>query len=463
MTIDSKANSSSTTSTSPAAADAPILPGAWPLLGHFVPVLRAGLLNFLVAARDAGPVVVVRLGPLRAYLINDHHLVRRVLVIDAASYVRGRVFQQARDFLGNGLVTSEGDFHRRQRRLVQPAFHRERIRNYAAIMQRFVAERSEQWRHGQTIQVDTEMAELVATITAACLFNSPLTATAAAEVSRAMAVLSPQVMVRALAPSFFNRIPTPSNRRYAAANTRLHSVIAEVIRAYRAAGVDHGDMLSMLLAAQDEDTGERMDDQQVHDEVATIVVAGIETSAGALAWAFHEIGGLPDVENRLHTEVDQVLGGRPPTYEDVSNLPYTRGVFLEAARLYTFPLLLRQARCNTTLGGVRIPAGSHIAYSPYALLRDPVMYPSPETFDPGRWLPECASQLSREGYTPFSVGAHKCIGDTFAQSEGTLVLATLASRWRLRPASRRRVRMIAAGTVRPSHLPMIATQRHRGE
>jgi cytochrome P450 len=278
-----------------------------------------------------------------------------------------------------------------------------------------------------------------------------------------MPILAKYVIVRAFSPTLVERLPIPANRRFDEAATRFRRVVAEVIAAARAEGKDHGDVLSMLLRARDEITGEGMSDQQVHDEVVTILTAGSETTAVALAWFFHEVGQHPEIEQRFHAEIDQVLAGRPASdlgLDDIPKLEYTDRIISEVLRKYPLLILMRRARTDLDLGGVRIPRGTEVALSQYSIHHDPSLYPEPARFDPDRWLPDRAARLPNGAFIPFGAGVRHCPGHSFARTEIAIVAATVAARWRLVPVAGKPVHPKLSTTMRPNRLPMIAVPRH---
>jgi pentalenene oxygenase len=426
------------------------MPRALPLLGHAVHLLRRPL-PFLTELRDHGDVVVFRLGRRPAYLVNSPEVVREVLVTRRAQFDKGGpLYAQVAGVVGNGLAVATAEFHRRQRRLAQPAFHHARIAVYTATMRDVVAARSTGWRPGAVLEMTGQMHALTMDILARTLFAAPPGVDAVAEIERAVPVLLDGIARRAYLPvPFLHRLPLPVNRRFDAARTALVLLVDRVIADYAATGTDRGDLLSMLMLARDEDTGEPMTGQQLRDEVLTMLMAGTETSAATLVWVFHELAAHPEVERRLHAEVDAVLAGRPAGHEDLPRLDYTARVVRETLRLRPVGwLLTRMALVDTELGGQRVPAGSDVFFSPYAMHRDPTLYADPDRFDPDRWLQERAAGVPRHAYLPFGSGNRKCIGDTFALTELTVALATLAGRWRLRPVPGRPLRPVASTTYR---------------
>jgi cytochrome P450 len=437
----------------------PVAPGRLPLLGHTLSLLGRPF-RFLSLMRSHGEVVRIYLGPLPVYLVTSPELAWQVLATDADRFDKGMIFDKVRPLFGNGLANSNGDFYRRQRRLVQPAFHRKHIAGYVHTMTRAASDLVESWRPGEVVAVNQRMENMALTIVGRALFSTELGRHAIAEVQRSMPILIKYVAVRAFSPKFVERLPIPVNRRFDQAAARFRRVVAEVIAAARAEGKDHGDVLSMLLLARDEDTGEAMSDQQVHDEVVTLLTAGAETTAVALAWFFHELGQHPEVERRFHAEIDQVLAGRMATLDDIPRLEYTQRIISEVLRKYPLLILMRRARTNVDLGGFHIQPGTEVALSQYALHHDPHFYPDPARFDPDRWLPDRAARLPKGAFIPFGAGLRHCPGHSFAETEIAIVATTVAARWRLLPVAGKPVHPKLTVTMRPNQLPMIAVPRH---
>lgn len=257
-------------------------------------------------------------------------------------------------------------------------------------------------------------------------------------------------------------MPLPANWRLDRKVIRLRAIVQQTTEDYRRAGVDHGDLLSTLLAVRDENTKEGMTNRAIVDQVLTLIVAGTETTSTALAWAFHALGQDPESERRLHAEVDEVLAGRPACLDDVPKLGYTQRVITEALRLYPPAwLLTRRTTAEVELGGHRIAPGTTILFSPYALHRDPDVFPDAERFDPDRWLPERANAVPRGAVLSFGAGKRKCIGDAFAMTEATIILSTLAGRWRLRPIPGVKIKPIPMINLSPGAMPMRVESRHR--
>ncbi len=431
----------------------PVAPRRWPLLGH-TPAMLTQRARFTDALHEHGEVVRLDLGPLHAFFVTDPLLTNEVLVTQGAKFRKGAMFDKFQPYLGTGLLLSNGEFHLRQRRMMQPAFHRERMDAYATTMVRAATSLAESWRPGEVRVIENDMQELAVTIVGEALFSTEMGERAVAEVRRSIFTVIQQGMVRALSPSFVEKLPLPGNREFDAAIARMKAVVLQVIESWRTDGVDHGDVLSMLLLAQDNGTG--MTDQQTYDEVLTLLTAGIETTAIALAWALYEVGSNPEVERRLHEEVDALTG--PATFADLPRLPYAAQIVQETLRRYPIWFVMRRTLTEVQLGSVTLPAGAEVIVSPHALHHDPRFFPSPERFDPSRWTPEFTAGLPRGAFIPFGGGNRQCLGNTFAQTEIVLTLATVAARWRLVPTRPARVKFTSAPY--PTGLLMKAVPRN---
>jgi cytochrome P450 len=255
-------------------------------------------------------------------------------------------------------------------------------------------------------------------------------------------------------------VPTRSNRRFSAANRRLGTLLTDVIDGYRRVGTDHGDLISILMHARDDDTGAGMTNEQLRDEATTLVIAGSETTGNTVAWACYLLARHPRIQERLQQEVDLVLAGADPDYETLSRLPFTRAVITETLRLYSPVWILpRRALVDVELGGHLLRAGSRIFFSPYALNRDPRLHRDPDRFDPDRWATDYSKSDMRATFFPFGQGIRNCIGEGFAWTESTLLLSVIAARWQLRLADGAAVRPVVSSTLVPSELPIIVTSR----
>ncbi len=423
--------------------------------------LRRNPLEFLEGlARDYGDVARFRLGPVFVYLVNDPELIRTVLVTRADAYHKGRALERARRLLGQGLLTSEDSVHLRQRRLMQPAFHRERISGYGETMVRYAERAAERWKAGETLDVHREMVGLTLAIVGKTLFDADVEEEAD-EIGGALTEVM-ELFQRLLMVPFgelLEKLPLPSTRRFEKARGRLDATIARLIAERRKNPRDRRDLLTLLILAQDtEGDGGCMSDVQLRDEAMTIFLAGHETTANALTWTWHLLAQNPEAEARLHEELDRVLGGRPPAVDDLPRLRYTEMVLSESMRLYPPAWIVgRRAIVEQDLAGYRIPAGSILLLSQWITQRDARFFPDPLRFDPWRFTPEAVAARPKFSYFPFGGGPRICIGEGFAWMEGVLVLATIASRWRLttREGSPSSTRPAALITLRPKGgLPM---------
>jgi cyclooctatin synthase len=445
----------------PRVSGTPSAPGRIPLLGHALN-LRFRPLDFFFSLANHGDVVSFRIGGRVAYFINSPQLVRQILTTQYHNFGKGgTLYASLRKLLGNGLITADSESHRRHRRLMQPAFHPTRLADYATIMSDSATAAVESWRDGESLDVPKEMLGLATTVAVKSLFSASTTADAVAEIQRAMPVLAHGVGQRTRTPfEILYRLPLPANRRYDDACRRVNLLIERVIADYRATGVERGDLLSMLLAARDEDTGQGMSDGQIHDECVSLLVAGTETTATTLSWVWHVLGSRPGIEESVHYEVDRALDGRPARYEDFAKLEYLQRVITEALRMYPPAwLTTRTANVDVDLGDHRIPAGADVFISPYVIQRNPEVYPDPDRFDPDRWLPDRHGNPQRESYLPFGGGIRICIGNTFALVEAVITIGTLAGRWRLRAAPGQNTRAKAEATLHPNSLAMITERR----
>jgi cytochrome P450 len=415
--------------------------------------LRRDIIGFFRGlAAQYGDILLVRAGPRRIYFVNHPDLVQEVLINHHRSFRKSWLLQMAKHILGEGLLTSEGDFHRRQRRLMQPAFHRQRVATYGDIMSSCAARARDRWHEGQELDIAKEMMRLTLSVATKALFDADVESEAD-EIGEALTealnffdrILSP------LSP-ILNRMPLPSNRRFFRAVARMDATVYRIINERRASGEDKGDVLSMLLAAQDEDDGGVMTDLQLRDETITLFLAGHETTANALSWTWYLLSQHPEVGETLRRELDAVLGGRLPSVDDLPRLEYTRKVLTESMRLYPPAYMLgREATEDVPLGDYIVPAGDMVLMSQFCLHRDPRFYDGPERFNPDRWTPRMQENLPRFAYFPFGGGPRFCIGEAFAWTEGILVLATIAQRWRFEMVPGHPVALRPLITLRPRY------------
>ncbi len=414
-----------------------------------------GFLSTLV--RQYGDIVQFRLLHLPVVVINHPDFIRQVLQENYNNYDKDVfVFRLLRPIMGSGLVTNVGgEGWLRQRRLMQPAFHRQRVANLGKLMTDLTLERLQCWEspatEGQSINVAEEMMHLTLQIVSRSLLSvdisdqSDVFGNAFAETNRVLSGFA-----RFPFPPL--NFPTPSHLRLWGAIRRMDKIASSIIQHRRQTNEDLGDLLSLLVAAIDEETGEGMSDQQLRDEVMTILLAGHETSASTLAWVWSLLSLHPDVEHRLHSELDSVLAGRVPTTDDLSLLPYARMVVEETVRLYppTWQLMRRACK-EDVIGGYRIPAGTTLFWSQYLLHRHPAFWSDPERFDPDRFLDEHVAERDRFAYAPFGGGPRMCIGSSFAMTEILLILAIIAQKYRLVLDPQQHVEPIARLALRPKN------------
>jgi cytochrome P450 len=409
---------------------------------------RQDPLSFLMeCGRQYPDLCYFRAGHQHMYFLTAPELVREVLVTQSNAFIKSRILQRAKALLGNGLLTNEGASHLRQRRLVQPAFHRDRLVRYAGEMSQLAVRARERWTHGQMLDIDQEMMRLTLAIVGRTLFSADVEDAAPKVGDAVSALLSMMPILMLPGSQFFLYLPIPALRRVQAAAKTLDETIYQIIHARRRSGRDEGDLLSMMLLARDEGTG--MTDQQVRDETLTLFIAGHETTATALTWTWYLLSQHPEAEARMHREVDEVLEGRTPTFDDVARLEYTGHVLAESMRLYPPAWAIgRMAAREVSIGGYMLPPGSIALASPLVMHRSASWWPEPDRFLPERW--ESGDPIRHKfAYFPFGGGPRLCIGERFAWMEGMLILATLARKWRFLRDDPKPVEMNAMLTLRP--------------
>jgi cytochrome P450 len=432
------------------------------LLGSLPEARRDPLAFVLRVSAEYGDVVHVRLATFRVYLLNHPDDIEQVLVTHQHRFIKGRSLGRARRVFGNGLLTSDGALHARQRRLVQPAFQRFRLAPYAGAMVALAIDCRDKWTPGDVVDMAAEMSRLTLAIAAQTLLGIDIGALHEAGETLETATSLLEVAILPLAP-LVDLLPLPHVRRLRAARAAIDRMLDDVIAQRRSASlsgslsptppspersegrgtgrgggaprqIKQDDLLSMLLAAQN-GNGDSMSDLQLRDELTTILLAGHETTANALAFTWYLLARHPAIEQRVHQEIDAAVGDRTPTIDDVPALTYTRMVFAEAMRLYPPAWLLgRVAVEDHEARGYRIPAGSLVVLSPWGVHRNEAYFPDPERFDPERWQADRVAGRPRFSYFPFGGGPRGCMGETFAWMEGVLLVAVLAQRWRFRLA-----------------------------
>ncbi len=424
--------------------------------GEFALAVTRRPLDFMPAlARDYGDVAGFAIAGQPIVLVSDPALIRDVLVTDARLFHKGRGLEGAKLLLGEGLLTSEGEFHRRQRRLAQPAFHRARVNAYGETMAAYARRRTDGWRDGDAFDLAPEMAAYTLAVVGKTLFDADIEGEAqdiGAALSAALAAFHFTVLPFG---ELLLKLPLPAARRFIRGRDRLDATIYRLIEARRQSGEDRGDLLSMLLLSQDnEGDGGMMTDRQLRDEAMTILLAGHETTANALVWAFYLLSQHPEVERRLHDELD-ALGDAPLGAADVARLPYTRAVLAETMRLYPPAWIVgRRVMQEYQLGPHTLAPRTIVLMSQWVMHRDPRWWPEAERFTPERWLTGGSAHHEARpkfSYFPFGAGPRICIGEQFAWMEGILAIATIARRWRLRLVPGHRVVPQPIVTLRAKH------------
>lgn len=430
----------------------PPSPKAGFLGGHFIKFRRRPT-EFLEEAARLGDVTKFKLGGQAAFFLNHPDLIRDLLVLNADKFMKGRALQRSKRLLGEGLLTSEGAAHLRQRRMIQPAFHRQRIGEYAKSMVFYGAQMRDQWRDGETLDIDREMMRLTLQIVGKTLFNSDVN-DEADQVGKSMTTLI-ELFNYLMIPfsEWLEKLPLPQSRRFNHARDTLNSIIYKIINERRASGEDAGDLLSMLLLAQDEETGSKMTDEQIRDECLTLFLAGHETTANALTFTFYLLSQNLQIEKKLHEELDEVLGGKSPSVEDYSKLKYTEAVFAEAMRLYPPAWAIgRLALEDHEFSGFEIPKNSLVLISPYITQRDERFWENAGEFIPERWFSQTVKEAGQKFiYFPFSRGVRSCIGESFAWTEGVLLIAVLAQKWKFHLSPEQKIALNPLMTLRPKY------------
>ncbi len=436
----------------------PAAPQMLPLLGHLVPLARDPL-GFLESLPATGDVVRVRLGPAQAVVVCSPELTREVLLHDRTFDKGGPLYHRISEVLGGGVGTCPYGEHRRQRRLVQPAFHAARIPDYAQVMTAQINSVIGSWRDGQEVDVLAEMMTITSSTLAATMFADTLPPPVLRQALDDLTTILTGIYRRMLIPPPLDRLPTPGNRRYNQARTRLRETLQELVTRHRASSTNRNDLLS-ARDSDEEGSSQGLSDTEIVDQAVTFFAAGAESTATAVAWALYLLTQHPDVYEAMRAEVDTVLAGHALTHADLPRLDLTHRVITETLRLWPPAwMFTRTVTADTQLNQHHLPAGTTIVYSPYLLHRHPELYERPHHFDPDRWLPDRAQSISRDAFIPFAAGARKCIGDTFALTEATLALAAITARWHLHPLPGQQVRPAPVATLRPKNLRLRAEDR----
>ncbi len=420
--------------------------------GHFRS-FRKDPTGFLMKLSRLGDVSAFRVGKIPAFLINHPDLIRDLLVTNHPKFVKGRALQRAKGLLGEGLLTSEKEFHLRQRRMIQPAFHRNRINEYAKSMIEFGEKMALSWRGGEILDIDREMMRLTLWIVGRTLFSANVEDDAM-QVGAAMTTIVSMFNFMLFPFSeILEKLPLPPIRKLKNARKTLDEVIYKIIDERRKSGADCGDLLSMLLLAQDEETGGSMTDKQVRDECLTLFLAGHETTSNALVWTFYLLSQNPAAEAKFHAELDAVLGDAPITPEDYGKLKFTEHVLAESMRLFPPAWTVgRLAIEDHEFNGFQVPKNALVLASQFVMHRDPRFWENAEDFIPERWETLSIKEAGNKFiYFPFSKGVRNCIGEGFAWMEGVLLLAILGRKWKLKLAPEQKIGLQAMVTLRPKY------------
>ncbi len=437
------------------------IPGPSPRFRDLVSFLAFGsprdLLSFYMdAARRYGDIVHFGRGAYSSYFVVHPDYVKHVLQDKVRNYPKKNRFNDMlKPLTGEGLLTSDGEVWRQRRRLSQPAFHRQRLAGFATGMTEATQAMLARWAplagHGQVLDVSREMQRVTLSIVGRALFSADIGADSD-EMGRAVTSIFEHFNHRLRHPlAWPESIPTPRNRRFHRAIATIDEISYRLIAEHRRADTDSGDLLSMLITARDEETGQGLNDRQIRDEVGTFLGAGHETTAVTLAWVWYLLSKHPYVEGRVQAEVDSVLGGRTPTVEDIPHLPYTRLVIQETLRLYPPAWgMSRGIVSDDTIDGYPIPAGALMVLSPYVTHRHPAFWDNPEGFEPERFTPERSAERPRYAYFPFGGGPRQCIGNEFALMEAQLIIAMVVQRYRLQLVPGQHIEPDPIFTLRPS-------------
>jgi cytochrome P450 len=440
-------------------------------------------------ARKYGDISYFKLGSERVYLINNPDYIEKVLIYDQHNFKKGKRLQTAKAILGEGLVTSEGEFHNHQRRLIQPIFHPKQIMIYSNIMTEYAVRMCNRWKGGTIVDISEEMMRLTLGIICKSVLNYDVESEAQ-EVGKALTTVR-NYSKRLQSPigHVLNKIPIlPAPKRAREARKKLDSLVYGLITDRRQHEESdnnrrYNDLLSRLMQAQESNTADhvshngvsststsptsgfdgKMSDKQVRDEVMTIFIAGHETTSNALTWTFYLLSQYPNVERKLHDEIELVLENRIPAADDIPKLRYTEMVLRESMRLYPPVWTMgRHVENDYSVGEYTIPAGSSILMSQYVMHHDPKYYEKPEEFNPDRWTDDFKTHLPRFSYFPFGGGMRGCIGEPFAWMEGVLIIATVAQEWSMRLVPSQRIKLDPAITLRSKYgMKMKLSQRSK--
>jgi cytochrome P450 len=421
------------------------------------------ILLFEYLQQEYGAISHYRLGPNHIVFVNDPEMIREILINQAPLFIKERTQRRMKILLGEGLITSDGETHMRQRRIAAPAFHRQRIAHYGDMMSIRAATMRDEWREGVEIDAASEMMRLALQVVARTIFDTDVTEDVQTINTEVNAIMKLYNFLIALPKAeALLHLPIPGLMRFKRARKRLDAVVHRMIDQRRKSGEDRGDLLSMLLASRDEERDQsKLTDEQVRDEVTTIFLAGYETVANALAWTWMLLAQNPKAEAKMHEELDRVLAGRLPTMADLPQLRYTEMVLSESMRLYPPAWAMgRQATAPIEIGPYRLPKGTYFFFSQYIMQRTPEYFPDPLVFEPERFTPENKASRPKFAYFPFGGGNRQCIGESFAWMEAILLTATIAQQWRLRLVPGQKIEVQPKITLRSKYpIRMIPERR----
>ncbi|GAB4378857.1 MAG: cytochrome P450 [Elainellaceae cyanobacterium] len=437
-------------------------PKGTPIWGHTIAFSQDPLGFLTHCGREYGEIVPLRFGAARAFLLIQPAHIEQVLKEQRGLTKNSPAWNALKTLVGEGLLTSDGEFWARQRRLMQPVFHQQRITGYGETMVAYTEALLQTWQDGEIRDIHHDMMQLTLNIVTKTLFNVDMQGTEAQTVAHALDVAMEWFLSRrkqAFLPLAW--IPTPMNQRYKKALQDMDQVLYQLIQQRRQSQEKPGDLLSMLIAVKDEVDGSQMSDLQLRNELATLMLAGHETTANALSWSWMLLAEHPDVYQRLIQELDTVLAGRSPTVADLPRLPYCHWVIKESMRLYPPVFSIARTTANPyNLAGYSIPANSILIFSPWVMHRSDRYFVNPEQFQPERWANDLEKQLPKGVYFPFGDGARICIGKGFALMEAVLLLATIAQNFQLTLVPDHPIALFPSITLRPQYgLKMTVTAR----
>lgn len=431
---------------------------------HNLARFRRNGIGFLKKMADEyGDIVHFKIGPIRVVLLNHPDYIREVLSKQHNNFVKGRPLEMAKEILGEGLLTSEGEFHDRQSRIIQPAFHRKMIGSYASTITEYTIRLMAGWQEGMRLDMMKEMMKVSTSIAGKTFFSIDLESQAP-QINQALATAS-SLFGRISVPfsEWLLRLPLPGTLKFLKAKALLDKTIYKIIDDRKRSAIDNGDLLSLLLRSQNEGGADKgMSDKQIHDEVLTLFLTAFDTTSIALTWTWYLLFRHPEVRARLHAELDTVLQGRTPVAEDVGQLKYTRMVMGESMRIYPpIYIIAREALNDFSIDKYRIPRGALMLMSPYLIHRDPRFYPEAEKFNPDAWESYSYQENAKYQYFPFGAGPRSCIGQNYAWMEGVLVLATIAQRWQMQLVPGHPVRLQQRINLRPKYGMLMELQRRK--